>query len=201
MPAAALRILRERLTGQIRMRVDDLIGALTEAHLALTAGGPDALNMAAGKIVHCHYLTGLAWRKHMAVSRSDTSLRARIDKALARDTGSLLKEIARLLALRPPALLIPVDEGYGIACAACGERAVTFQVKGGAVEFNSISTVHPTTRLAHGGTPAVQDCDAWCPECARVYCREHYSVEAEWSGSWHTASFATCPLGHVREFE
>ena len=41
----------------------------------------------------------------------------------------------------------------------------------------------------------------YCPECQRVYCKDHVAVEASWSGSWHESTNATCPLGHRREFE
>jgi len=44
-------------------------------------------------------------------------------------------------------------------------------------------------------------CAHYCPDCGRAYCKDHLAVETEWSESWHTATYATCPLGHRREFE
>ncbi len=48
-------------------------------------------------------------------------------------------------------------------------------------------------------TPAAADIDAFCPDCARTFCRDHYAIEAERSGSWHTGTTVTCPAGHSRE--
>ena len=44
-------------------------------------------------------------------------------------------------------------------------------------------------------------CDAHCGQCNLVFCKDHYAVEAQWSGSWHEATYATCPLGHEREID
>ena len=111
---------------------------------------------------------------------------------------------------------------YELSCAACGEIAVTFQLCEDHVQANSISKVNATTRwngetgrrlaelLAAGSARAVLDffaaqgpfsCPSYCLECDCVYCRKHYSVEEEWSGTWYTAGYATCPQGHKREFE
>jgi hypothetical protein len=121
-----------------------------------------------------------------------------------------------------PTILTSRNESYDLPCAACGEIAVTFQLCEDGVQANSISNVNGTTRwngetgqrlaelLAAGSARAVLDffaaqgpfsCPSYCPECDGVYCRKHYSVEEEWSGTWYTAGHATCPRGHKREFE
>jgi hypothetical protein len=173
-----------------------------------------------GKWVYCHGLTGLGWRKYMAISGPAAEVRRQVNEAFAGDARPLENEMVRLFSAVPGPLLVRRDEEYGLP--ACGEDAVTFRLKEGGVQANSLSPVNPATHwqgetadrlvelLEEGSGRAILDylaspdrpgCDAWCPECDRVYCREHYSVEAEWSGYWHTATYATCPLGREREFE
>lgn len=214
--------LRAELAKAAQQRINDLIKALAEAHSVLSAGGTGALNVAAKKIVYCRWITGHGWRRYLADFGAVANVGNQIDEALAEDMGPLVNEIARLLAVQPPLALVRGEEGFGLACAACGESAVMFQLKEGEVLANSISNVYRTTYwkgetaqrlaelLAEGSARAVLDflaspghlgCPAYCPECGRVYCQEHYSVEETWSGSWHEASYATCPLGHEREFE
>jgi hypothetical protein len=229
-PAASLKKLQKRvgnslpaeLAKSLQERIDDLILALTEAHSVLSAGAAEALNLSARKIVHCHWITGREWRKYLANFGAAANVGRQIDEAWENDACPLVSEIARLLALRPPAALVRMDEGYGLACAACGENAVTFRKEKGSVQANNISNVNRNlywsgekaqrlielleqgsvqTVLDYLASPSGGGCPAFCPECARVYCREHYSVEEVWSGSWHEASYATCPLGHEREFE
>jgi hypothetical protein len=134
---------------------------------------------------------------------------------------TLLEMLRRLIRPGPPSLMRP-DGSYVLPCAACGEDAVTFQLQEGRVQANSISNVYRITRwsgkaaqrlaelLVQANAAAVLDylaslgqhgCPAYCPECGCIYCRKHSSVEEEWSGSWYTAGYATCPKGHKREFE
>ena len=109
-----------------------------------------------------------------------------------------------------------------LACDACGEPAVTFHKTNTGVQCGTLSPVNMgpavtgedgaklTALLATGDARAVLNyltpaggpgCMAYCPECDRVYCGTHYAIEDKWSGSWHEATDATCPLGHWREIE
>lgn len=40
--------------------------------------------------------------------------------------------------------------------------------------------------------------DAWCPQCALIYCRAHYNVSEEWDEGFYDCSRGTCPRGHTR---
>jgi hypothetical protein len=143
-------------------------------------------------------------------------------EALKKDLQPLVNEMARLVALEPPPALVERKGGYAFTCAACGENAVTFELETDGVKGDSISEVNHiefwsgergqrlAALLEAGDARAVIDyltspeggrLAAYCSECGRVYCREHYTVSAEWSGTWYTAGYATCPLGHEREFE
>jgi hypothetical protein len=231
-PAASLKKLQKKgvpaplpdePSKALQERIQDLISALTEAHSALIAGGDVyALNLAAQKIVYCHWITGHEWRRHVANFGAAVSIADQIDEAWTEDARPLVQEISRLLDAQPPPALVQADKNYDLACAACCKNAVTFREEKSGVLANGISKVTPVIHwqgktaqhlielLEQGSARAVLDylsapgrlgCPAYCPECKRVYCREHYSVEEIWSGSWHEASYATCPLGHKREFE
>jgi hypothetical protein len=220
--AASPSSFTAELAKAVQGRINDLITALTEAQSALSVGGPDALKLAAKKIVYCRWVTGHGWRRYLANFGAGANIGKQIGEALAKDMEPIAKEVAHLLTAQPAPALVRRDEGFALLCAACGESAATFQLNEGGVLANSISNVNRiaylkgetaqrlTELLAQGSARAVLDhlsspgcggCPAYCPECARVYCQEHYAVEETWSGSWHEASYATCPLGHEREFE
>lgn len=114
------------------------------------------------------------------------------------------------------------EEGYMLACAACDESAVTFRPTKSGFCARNISNVNQTIGwegepgkrlgelLEEGNTRALLDyfaapdgarCPAYCPSCDRVYCSAHYAVSEEWSGSWYSAGYVTCVLGHEREYE
>jgi len=230
-PAASIKKLQKRALGAslppefargIQQRLDELIVELTQAHEFLIAGGAGALGAAAKKIVRSRHLMGLEWRKYLAVSGSAAQVGVQISEALAKDARPLVNVIARLLAAQPAPAMVKRDGNYALICAACGESAVTFRAQNGNIYANSISKVNSITSwegetgrrladlLAEGNartvlnylaSPHCRDCPAYCPECDRIYCREHYAVEEDWSDSWYTAGYATCPLGHRREFE
>jgi hypothetical protein len=40
--------------------------------------------------------------------------------------------------------------------------------------------------------------DAYCPECDRIYCREHYNAKVEWENGFYDCTMGTCPYGHHR---
>jgi len=40
--------------------------------------------------------------------------------------------------------------------------------------------------------------DAYCPECDRIYCWEHYNAREEWDEGFYDCTMGTCPQGHQR---
>lgn len=40
--------------------------------------------------------------------------------------------------------------------------------------------------------------DAYCPECDKIYCREHYNARVEWDDGFYDCTMGTCPRGHER---
>ena len=120
------------------------------------------------------------------------------------------------------------EPDFSLTCLVCGADAVTFRrshVGAESPEQLVVSSLSPVTVFRPIAGPRMSDlivlldkgdaaavighmiqtqpvgCDAWCPTCAGVYCKEHTAIEAQWSGSWHEATYATCPLGHEREIE
>lgn len=194
-----------------------MIENLEAAAAALRSDAPDALNIAARRMIAGHLATGLAWRKYVAGSPSYDVLK-QVSTAFADDAQPLLGELSRRLAAQAPLALSRGNTGYVLPCAACGGNAVTFTVKGDTLLLDGLSSDSPlechgeaarklSALLAEGDARVVMEflrgsvpgCDSYCPDCDRLYCQEHYSVEMEWSGSWLTAVHATCPLGHARE--
>lgn len=230
-PAAALKELHARgvlkslpaeFATAVESRTNDLIRLITGARAALTAGGAGALAAAAQKIVEGRHLTGHEWRKYLAASGAAARAGAQLGEAFRKDAGPLVTEIARLLAPRPAAAVVRREKGYSLACAACEEAALTFRPCKSGFCAPNISNVNQTICwegeegkrlgeiLATGNSRALLDyfaapggarCPAYCPSCDRIYCRAHYAVAEEWSGSWYSAGYATCVLGHEREYE
>jgi hypothetical protein len=206
----------------LERRINELMGLIVDAHAALSAGGEDALNTAARKIVDGRHLLGLEWRKYLASSAAAARAGAQVLEAFRKDAAPLVSEVARLLAARPPAEIVPQEEGFVLGCAACKESAITFRPSKTGFCARNISNVNQTIcwegetgkrlgeLLTAGGTRALlgyfaaregAGCPAYCPSCDRVYCRGHYAVSEEWSGSWYSAGYVTCVLGHEREYE
>jgi hypothetical protein len=40
--------------------------------------------------------------------------------------------------------------------------------------------------------------DAYCPQCRRIYCSEHYALATEYDEGFYDCTRATCPAGHRR---
>jgi len=206
----------------IGQRIREVIDLLGRAQDALRKGAPDALAIAAGSLATIRYITGIAWHKYLAEVDRSFKVTQRIDRALLSDERSIVNEIARLLAERSGPTVRTVADSYTLHCAACGIDAVTYEWKDGEISYPTLS---PVNTYGHVGDDSAErlrklleqgnvreaaelidskagpGCAYYCPDCDRVYCKDHLAVETEWSGSWHTATYATCPLGHRKEFE
>jgi hypothetical protein len=40
--------------------------------------------------------------------------------------------------------------------------------------------------------------DAYCPNCDKIYCYEHYNPREEWDAGFYDCTYGTCPEGHER---
>lgn len=205
-------------------RVDELIAAIESADRALARLPRPAMDEAAAKLAYVRYVTGRGWKRYATENASTAAAVATIKVALDQAMVEPLHAVTRFLASRPAEPVKRVGEGsYALPCAACSGDAVTLSVaRVGSVaqEQMVVSSLSPVTVFRSLAGPRMADlvaildagdvaavvrhlrevqpggCDAWCAECGRIYCKAHYAVEAQWSGSWHEATYATCALGH-----
>lgn len=205
-------------------RLDDLITALDSADQALARLPKPAMAEAAARLAFVRYASGRGWRRYVAENPDVAAAAAEIQSALDRANAELGVPLGRFLAAPTAGRVVRTASGaYALPCAACGGDAVTLtldRVSPVAQEQLVVSSLSPVTVFRSLAGPRMQDlvavldagavaavvqhlrqtqpggCDAYCAECARIYCKEHYAIEAQWSGSWHEATYATCPLGH-----
>ena len=220
-PGRALKAIRESFTHKdIVKRIDDVRLGVAEAHAALVADGPGALDLAAARVARCRWATGSAWRRHL-VEIGEADAGALVARALADDLAPIVAELARRLApVASPTMIAAPDGAPALACDACGKPAMTFGTSKKGVLCSTLSPVNTVALVDSGSATGLVEaiaarnasmvvhllntrdgCHVYCPECDRVYCKEHYAIDAKWSGSWHEATEATCPLGHWREVE
>ena len=43
--------------------------------------------------------------------------------------------------------------------------------------------------------------DCYCPECDKIFCREHYQPREEWDEGFYDCTYAVCPDGHRRKID
>jgi hypothetical protein len=115
------------------------------------------------------------------------------------------------------------EHDYVLGCAFCSRDAERLTIAGGRVTFTRspapralLPQSYPETRAARlfgaleaGGVAGLDDLlgrefnssgvFGYCPDCARMYCDDHYAIEEDWSGSWLEAVQGICPRGHRRE--
>ena len=206
---------------EVQRTLDEVTLAISRARAALSGSAPDALAIAAAQLVACYRGTGMAWAKYLVESDEGGQWIAPVREAWRKDAQSLSEDLERRLHARSPAAIIPVeDKRFALTCVACSAAAVTFQVSDDHVESDTFgqskSRKYPQadaariSELLKAGdgagltrylAPDGKTCDAYCPECALIYCSAHQHVETEWSGSWLVATHAKCPLGHAREID
>lgn len=113
---------------------------------------------------------------------------------------------------------------FELFCATCGKAAVTFEIGPhvaspqptllckGIVWQQSFDTAlaDPLFEMldrgavgeAHDFLVKTGECpegiDAWCPACARVYCKLHFACEDKYDDGFYDCTYGTCPAGHRR---
>ncbi len=221
--------LADELQRAVVARVDELIETVEAgARAAARVPHPDWPEVAA-RLARARYLTGRGWRRYLGDHANADVVAAAITHAVDADTRALAADVERVGAAGATApVLRRSAEAFSIPCAACGGEAVTLTVSkvgpAGAEQL-VVSSVSPVTVFRSIAGPRMRDvlalleaadtgqvvahlrttqpggCDAWCEACDRVYCKQHYAIEAQWSGSWHEGTFATCPLGHEHRID
>jgi hypothetical protein len=112
---------------------------------------------------------------------------------------------------------------YQLPCSLCGRIAVEFKIGYGRfdneeslvfrgithsrslrralshtlfeiLKAKNLSGVHGFMKQYHG----YEGLDAYCPECDKIYCWEHYNATEEWDEGFYDCTYGTCPHGHRR---
>lgn len=126
--------------------------------------------------------------------------------------------------LRPTERVIKVsDLEYHLPCSVCSKNAVEFKIgygrfdKSEALVFRGIThersmnvnlantlfrilqkkdllEVHNFMKKHH----SFEGLDAYCPECDRIYCWEHYNAREEFDDGFYDCTYGECPNGHKR---
>ncbi|MFW9821147.1 MAG: hypothetical protein ACFFE5_16200 [Candidatus Thorarchaeota archaeon] len=120
-------------------------------------------------------------------------------------------------------VIIVSDLEYHLPCSKCGKIAVEFKIGYGrfdekeALVFRGITHersmsikvvyelfelllkrnllgVHNFMKKYHG----YEGLDAYCPECNKIYCWEHYDAREEYDDGFYDCTYGICPRGHKR---
>lgn len=221
--------LQSDLQAAVAGRIDDLLDAITASDRALSRVPQSDVAAAAGKLAYVFYISGHGWRRYLAESAQASGAGAVIQEALRADIAGIVHRLDSALTARKTAPVSRRGTAtFGLPCAACTGDAVTLTLTSTspvAPEQLVVSSLSPVTVFRPVAGPRMRDviplleagdalavvthlretqpagCDAYCDACARLFCREHCAVEAQWSGSWHEATFVTCPLGHEHEID
>lgn len=122
-----------------------------------------------------------------------------------------------------PRIIKISDHEYQLPCAICGELAVEYKIgvgqfdkeenllyRGiicgtslnkrlapqlfGILENEDIAGAHEFMKKHH----SYEGLDAYCPECDKIYCWNHYKLEEEWDEGFYDCTNGECPKGHKR---
>ena len=122
-----------------------------------------------------------------------------------------------------PRVIKKSNHEYQLLCSICGEIAVDFKIgigqfdkeekllyrgiiigtslnKGLAEEVfeilgnEDLTRVHEFMKNHH----SYEGVDAYCPECDKIYCWNHYKLEEEWDEGFYDCTYGECPKGHRR---
>lgn len=212
----------------ILSRIDDLIADIDSADQALAyTGRPDPAE-AAARAAHLFYISGHGWKKFLSGTAESARAGIVIGLALRERVAPVLAQLTASIVVSRTSVVKLSSTSYTLTCCACGADAVTFSTTRTGPEAPEqlvVSSLSPVTVFRPIAGPRMQDllalldggdaaevvkymtvtqpagCDAHCPTCGGVFCKEHTAIEAQWTGSWHEATYATCPLGHEREIE
>lgn len=112
---------------------------------------------------------------------------------------------------------------YQLPCSVCGKIAVEFKIGYGRfdseeslifrgithsrslrrglssilfeiLKAENLSGIHEFMKQYHG----YEGLDAYCPDCDKIYCWEHYNATEEWEEGFYDCTYGTCPKGHKR---
>lgn len=115
------------------------------------------------------------------------------------------------------------DLEYTLPCSVCGKIAVNFKIGFGRLdekeslvfrgitletslkvdlanilfkilEEDDLLEIHNFMKKYH----SLEGVDAYCPECDKLYCWEHYDAKEEYDDGFYDCTYGECPKGHRR---
>jgi hypothetical protein len=115
------------------------------------------------------------------------------------------------------------DLEYHLPCSVCGKIAVNFKIGYGRLdekeslvfrgitletslrvelaniafkilEEDNLLGIHDFMKKYH----SPEGVDAYCPECDKLYCWEHYNAKEEYDDGFYDCTYGECPKGHKR---
>ncbi|MHA1986355.1 MAG: hypothetical protein ACW98D_06945 [Promethearchaeota archaeon] len=126
--------------------------------------------------------------------------------------------------IKPTETVIKIsDLEYHLPCSVCGKTAVNFKIGYGRLDekeslvFRGITletslnvelaellfkilqnddllNIHNFMKKYH----SFEGMDAYCPECDKIYCWEHYNAWEEYDDGFYDCTYGECPKGHKR---
>ena len=116
------------------------------------------------------------------------------------------------------------EDSYVLLCSSCGkvaavfrtdvpklstteEKAILFEGVTRSNHFDMTNAGVIFERLEQGNVRGLNDyvehlveggVDAYCPNCDRAYCKDHWDLEEEWDEGFYDCTYGTCPEGHRR---
>jgi hypothetical protein len=126
--------------------------------------------------------------------------------------------------MKPAKRVIKVsDLEYILPCSVCGKIAVVFKIGYGrldekeslvfrgitletslnvelvkilfkVLQNNDLLDAHNFMKKYHSN----EGMDAYCPECNKIYCWEHYDAREEYDDGFYDCTYGECPKGHKR---
>ncbi len=115
------------------------------------------------------------------------------------------------------------DTEYHLPCSMCGKISVDYKIGFGRfddleslvysgithsrslrkdlanelfkiLEKKNLLGIHQFMQKYHSS----EGLDAYCPQCDKIFCWEHYNVREEYDDGFYDCSYGTCPNGHRR---
>ncbi len=152
-----------------------------------------------------------------------TELETRWKKTFEVCFQSISKQLERYLdsdeGTPPQETIEKIEDGkYRLFCTVCGRVAIVIIQEGKLFVYSGIvvesaldkSLAKEVFRLLDKGdlkglhsyvknSIQLEDgIDAYCPECDKIYCAQHYRPEEEWDEGFYDCTYGTCPEGHRR---
>ena len=151
-----------------------------------------------------------------------------IDKSFEVGWKMFYDEFKRLIPTKKtsktfPQIIRVSKSEYHLPCSVCGKISVKYKLDKGrfdkkkALIFTGI-THSRSLRKEHSSQlfqilddknllgvhqfmleyHSLEGLDAYCPDCDKIYCWEHYNVREEYDDGFYDCSCAVCPNGHQR---